>query len=148
MRGREVVLLAKFLHRVEVHLAEDFADGTLLQRIGQVGGHFGDPFHIAQTLIEEVLGLHVTWRVFSSFLVGNKTSIADGFGLDFLAVHQVAQLVQEQVEGTTIENQVMHIRQEADILLSGDDFHTVQRSLSQVERPYKFYLVFLKFLFA
>ena len=148
MCGREIVFLAKFLHRIEIQLAEGLADSALLHGIGQVGRHFGDALHLAQTLVEEVLGIKIARTVFGSLLVSDESRIADGFGFNLFAVHQVAQLVQEQVEGAAVEDQVMHIGQEVNILLGGDNFHAVQRALPQVKRSYKLHFVFLQLRFA
>ena len=69
----------------------------MLYWTGQVGRYLSDSFYLSQTFIEEVFGLFVTWSVFSSFLVGDEVNIAEGLGFYLMTVHEVTQLVHEQI---------------------------------------------------
>ena len=86
--------------------------------------------------------------IFCGFLGGDEIGVTIGFGFYLLAVHQVTQLVHKQVEGASVEDKVMHVVQKVNPLLSGDDFHAVERPKSQVERLDELPLVLLHFRLA
>ena len=148
VRGREVVLLAESLHRLEIQFAGCTTGKTLFDGIGQVGGHLRDAFHFPQTFLEEGLGFGMFRTLLGRLLVGDESGITDGFGFNLMTVHQLTQLVDKQVKGTSIENQVMDIGQKVNPFFRRDDFHTVQGSCLQVERLDELYFVFLQLLFA
>ena len=134
---REVVLPAKGLYLLEVKGCHGLADGSLLLGIGQVGSHFGDTFALAELAVEEVAGFPVVGSTLGCFLLGHKGGKGEVFGLDGLAIHERAKLVEEDVERTAVDDQVVNVGQQADMLLGGDDFEAVERTLFQVERAHE-----------
>ena len=140
--------MAESLDSLEIQWTIDGFYGTMLQRIGKVGRNLRHTFHLAQTSLEEVACSSVFLATLCGLLCCHKIGIGEGLGFYLLIVHQVAQLIQEQVERSTVEYQVMHIRQEIYAFFSSNNLHTVQRSLSQVKRLDEISHIFLYFGFA
>ena len=133
MRRRDAPLTAESVNRLEVQRAEDRLSDALILGIGEVGRHFRDALHPAQTLLEEVAGGSVFSAVFRSLLRRNEVGVGERLGLYPSTVHQRAQLVQEEVERSAVEDEVVYIGQEIDALGGLDNLHAVERSLPQVE---------------
>ena len=117
-------------------------------RIGKVRRYFRNTLYLAQSLLEEIACFSIFLTILCSFLCSHKVSIGKALWLYLPAVHQVTQLIQEQVKRSTVEYQMMHISQEIYILFSSDNLHAIQRSLSQVKRLDELHHVFLYFGFA
>ena len=79
------------------------------------------------------MGSGVFLATFSGLLGGHEVGVGEGLGFNLLAVEQVKQLRQNQVEGAAIDDEVMNIHHQIHPLLSGDNLHAVERSLPQVE---------------
>ena len=105
----------------------------MLLGIGQVGRDLGHAFHLAQTLLEEVLCSGEFLTAFSGFLCCHEVGIGVGLRFNLLAVEQVKHLRQKQVEGATVDDEVMDVHHQIYPLLGGDNLRTVERSLPQVE---------------
>ena len=67
----------------------------------------------------------------------HKLAITHHFGIDVLAFHQVAELAEEKVDGSTIGYQMMEVEQQIARLGSVYDFETEKWVLIQIERLHK-----------
>ena len=120
----------------------------MFQRIGKVCRNFRYTLYLTKSLLEEITCFCIFLTILCFFLRSYEVGISKALRLYLLTVHQVAQLIQEQVERSTVKYQVMHIRQEINIFLSGDNLHAIQRSLSQVKRLDELHHIFLYLCFA
>ena len=82
----------------------------------------------------------------SLLLFGHEVGIRQVLGLHFTTIHQVAQLMQEEVHRTAVDHQVMDVDQQANVVLGGDDLEAVQGSLFQIERLHELALIGLQLL--
>ena len=67
-----------------------------------------------------------------------------GLSLHFFALQNVAELDNEQVEGTAVEYQVVDIQQQVYAALCLGNLHPAEHIFAQVERPYESLLILLE----
>ena len=143
---RDVVLAAEGLHLFEVERCHNLAGVALLKWVGEVAGHLRHALALSQLGVEEVAGSLMLAASLCLLLFGHEVGIRQVLGLHFTTIHQVAQLMQEEVHRTAVDHQVMDVDQQAYMVLCGDDLEAVQRSLLQVERLHELALIGLQLL--
>ena len=77
------------------------------------------------------------FRLVSLSFCLHKLAITHHLGIDFLSFHQVAELAEEKVDGSTIGYQMMEVEQKIARLGSVYDFKAEEWVLIQIERLHK-----------
>ena len=140
----DVVVAAEGIDGLDVKCGDGFADCSL-DRIGQVGTYLRGGLDDRQTVFEELRGGLIVFPTLCGLLCHHVVGIRLVFVLDGLSIHDAAQLLQEDVDRTTVEDQVMHIHHQIDLLLSRHDFKAIERSMAQVEGFHKLVLILCQF---
>ena len=134
-------------------LAAEVADGihvdgrrghsydALVMRIRQVRRNLSRSFDCPQATLEVVACSGIVSTLLCLFLCHDEGRIAHNLGFYLAAIHQVTQLMEEDVVRATVEHEMMEVREQIDLLRCLHNLQPVQRSLVQVERLHELELI-------
>ena len=110
-------------------------------RVRQVRRNLSRSLDCTQTTLEVVASSGIVSTLLCLLLCHNEGCIAHNLGFYLAAIHQVAQLMEEDVVRTSVEHKMMEVREQIDLLRCLHNLQPVQRPLVQVEGPYELELI-------
>ena len=125
----------------EIRRTDSLADKALFIRFGQVGRNLTTTLTGLQLLGKELLGSFKVVTLLSLLLVADKVEIGVTLFLNRRSVEHTANLTNQQVGRTSVEQQVMNIHQQVYPTRRLHHLEAIERRLLQVERLYELILV-------
>ena len=135
-------------------LAAEVADGI---HVDGRRGHSDDAlvmrnlsrsFYCPQATLEVVACSGIVSTLLCLLLCHDEGRIAHNLGVNLATIHQVAQLMEEDVVRTAVEHEMMEVGEQIDLLRRLHNLQPVQRPLVQVEGPYELELIVRQLFFA
>ena len=129
----DFVIATEGIYSLDVKSGDGLADRTL-DGIRQVGPNLRSGFHHRQPFFEEVRSSLIVSPTLSGLFSHHVCSIILVFVFDSLAIHDVAQLLQEDVGRAAIEYKMMHIHKQIGPLFGSHYLKTIEWPCAEVER--------------
>ena len=106
-----------FLRRSHVERYAHASVLALRQGVRQVGLDLSNALYTGETLGEESLSGFEVLAFLSSFLLHHELRVRAHLGFNFLTFEQVTYLMDEEIVGRTVANEVVNIAQQIEVLL-------------------------------
>ena len=135
------MLAAEVADGIHVDGRRGHSDDALVMRVRQVRRNLSRSFHCPQATLEVVACSGIVSTLLCLLLCHDESRIAHNLGFNLAAIHQVAQLMEEDVIRTAVEHKMMEVREQIDLLRRLHNLQPVQRSLVQVEGSYELELI-------
>ena len=143
----DIVIATESIYSLDVKSRDGLADCTL-DGIRQVGTYLRSGLHHRQPFLEKVRSSLIVSPTLGGLFSHHVGSIILVFVFDRLAVHEAAQLLQEDVNRTAIEYQVMHVHQQIGMLFGSHYLKTIKWACAEVEGLHKVLFILRQFLLA
>ena len=134
MSRRDLMLAAEVADGIHVDGRGSYSDDALVMRVRQVRRNLSRSFYCPQATLEVVTCSGIVSTFLCLFLCHDEGGIAHTLGFYLATVHQVAQLMEEDVVRTAVEHEMMEVGEQIDLLCCLYNLQPVQGSLIQVER--------------
>ena len=148
MSRRDLMLAAEVADGIHVNGRGGYSDDALVMRVRQVRRNLSRSFYCPQATLEVIACSGIVSALLCLLLCHDEGRIAHNLGFYLATIHQVAQLMEEDVVRTAVEHEMMEVREQIDLLRRLHNLQPVQRPLVQVEGPYELELIICQLFLA
>ena len=146
MRRRYSILGAEFLDPFHIHGNSLRGKSAVRRMTSEVCRNFACGFKILHHIVKEFLRIFKAFAVFRLYLIFNIVKICVILRLDLAALIQCFQLLKEQGDRRSVEDDVMEIPKQINRLFRFDNGNSEQRRFHQIMRLHKILFVLFKLL--